>query len=290
MSIAINGICVEPLDEGNRVEFISGDPMLFKNIVEYFKDLKVKTIFVRCQKDNITFYAYNAAQSLSTIIRYPGASAVRYYCKEDDVFEITASDILYVAGFIDKNYIKVCFVRKIDDPTFLNFVLYMDELRNEKHLSINTFSTEVAKHQETLTKLEETYSDANVEKMFSLEFSIKCSIIKKDISDSVKSAKSSAVMKINKIAGHPLTISFDNSDKTIACDSIYRLDDLIALRSTLDDGESSGSIVPVSCVKNFASSGICDTMKFIMKGNEEMLLSNASNMSNIKVLTIVQPI
>lgn len=288
-SAVINGVCKTPLDEYNKLEFITGDPLLFKNMISYFSTLKAKNVFIKCNESQIIFYTYNTEQSVSCVVSFPGASAVRYYCKEADCFEISVIDLEYAVRFIDKSVAKLSFIKKIDESSSISISLFTPEVQNEKYLSLNTFVSDPVRYHEILSKIDEFYSEDKIRERFSLSFSIKCPIIKKDINDSTKNSKSQAIMKISKIAGNPLVITYDNSEKTITCESLYRDDSLINLTSKLEEGENTGGLVSVSCVKAFAASGLCDIMRFDMKGDEEILMRNVNNSTNVKILTIIKP-
>lgn len=78
------GILEKPVRPQSRLEFSYDNPLIFKNLFIYFKNLKSKNILVRCTPTEITFFSRDQSQASFVIATIDGKNVNHYYAS--DVF------------------------------------------------------------------------------------------------------------------------------------------------------------------------------------------------------------
>ena len=66
------GIVDSPKDSNHRLEFVYGDPTVFKLLCTYFKNIKAREIHLRCSPSGLTFFARDHSKTSRNVAAVAG--------------------------------------------------------------------------------------------------------------------------------------------------------------------------------------------------------------------------
>jgi hypothetical protein len=98
------GIVDSPKDPNNRLELAFDDPLVFKSLFTYFKNIKAREIHIHCSKNGISFYTRDHSKTSRIIAEVLGAHANWYYCEGDFWLGMNRESIEKIFSYIDKTF------------------------------------------------------------------------------------------------------------------------------------------------------------------------------------------
>src|SRR3989344_3449699 len=77
------GIVDSPKDPNNRLEFVYSDPMVFKSLFTYFKNIKARELHLRCTPKGLTFFARDHLKISRIVAHVAGEHVNWHYCESE---------------------------------------------------------------------------------------------------------------------------------------------------------------------------------------------------------------
>jgi hypothetical protein len=123
-----DGIVEAPTDPENRLEVVYEDPLLFKALFAYFKNLRCREVHLRCTRAGLTFFARDGTRTCRVVASLPG-SGMNYYYSDDCFWLGLNRDALEkVFASIDKTFFKITLLYRHEDPDSLT-IIFKDPAR-----------------------------------------------------------------------------------------------------------------------------------------------------------------
>ena len=135
--LTVSGIVDEPKDPNNAIEFVFSEPLVFKTLFIYFKNLKSRDIHIRFRKTDITFFTRDHTKMSKVISHIDCRNVNWYYCNKEQYIGLNREHAEKMFTNIDKTFFKITMVYREDDPEFLTFIFKDSELAKECHYKID---------------------------------------------------------------------------------------------------------------------------------------------------------
>jgi hypothetical protein len=241
------GIISTPDDSSNEFEFVSDDPTTFKCIFNFFSVGKSKEIFVRCTKDNMTFFAESVSATSKSMIKFDCTKLVKYYCKIDNnaeyrVLKIKLDDVVRHFKSIDTSISSVEMYISSINPEGIDIYLF-DETQGKKSKLFVQFGSFNDKPELFDTEEVVNYLVDN----FNIRFDQGQKQFKKTVTD-LCSNNERVILK--KESNDPL--QFECKSSILPYSIEYKDESRINLHTKLEDDKYSITL-PTTYMKEFAS-------------------------------------
>ena len=96
-----------PSDPENRMEFVYEDPMVFKSLFTYFKNLKARDIHIRCRPGDVTFFTRDSTRTCRIVAELPGEAMNHFYCDDEFWLGLNRDTVEKIFAGIDKSFFKI---------------------------------------------------------------------------------------------------------------------------------------------------------------------------------------
>ena len=203
------GIVDKPGNKNNCLEFVYSDPLAFKNIFMYFKNIKTKQIHIQWTPKSMTFFVKDHLNTQRNVIEIDGSITTRYYCPSEKLMFISMDKAEKVFSAIDTSFNTISFIQECDNASILNILLYNSEIKKE-----STYKIEIANFQPD----EELYAAKHYLVRESLEsypilFTLSSKNFKKTISDFMSIiGNGTDTIFLEKDSDGPLNFSYSGID------------------------------------------------------------------------------
>lgn len=274
------GIVDSPEDSNNRLELVHGDPMIFKALFTYLKNIKAREVHVRCAPDGMTFFARDHTKTSRVVAKIAGQHVNWCYVEETFWIGLNRDTVEKMFAAIDKTFYKITIVQTHDDPDALTFVFKDPALDKECNYKVTL--SKYASDPE-LYEAEAITDPATLEKTFPIEFALTAKQFKKSISDA---SAYSETIAIEKIGAHPLQLTYNKA--TIKYNEVYRNPEKIKLRSSIGEGASFRCTVKIANIKSLAASMVTDDARILCREEEDILLRSAIDAKALVVSTLTR--
>jgi hypothetical protein len=258
--LKIEGVVDTPDDAANRAEFLYRDPTTFKDLFNYFKNIKARNIHIFFRKAQIAFMTRDHSRS-SRVIAYIDCTKTNwYYCAEEFRIGINLDNYEKLFCSIGKSEYKITFICRHDDHENITILLKDSEVGKEhaSKMKLSDFEPD-----EELFEAEECLDIVN----FPLEFTVNSKSFKSDIANA---SDFSDFMTIEKVGNYPLqytynkvnvgvfSVTFDDSEK-------------IKLRSDVEADCVFKCKLKLSHTRAIAKSLVTNNITILCKETEDIL-------------------
>ncbi len=268
------GIVDRPANADHRMEFVYGDPIVFKSLFTYFKGLKVQNVYMRCSPTEIVFFARDSATACRVVARLPGADVHHFYCVDTFTVGFNRKFVEKTFSGIDKSFFKITMTIDVGDEEYLNIIFKDPEINKDCHsrIVISTFDADdglfAAEHESTTAAAE----------AYPLRFTLPAQKLKKTINDA-----QSDQITFEKLDGdHPLKIVYDRAN--LAYVETYRDSKKIDLRAPTGRNGMFRLTARVANIKPLAIAMVSKFVQICCSPDRDMLLRSTDGALQLSTL------
>jgi len=278
--LEFKGIVDSPKDINNRLEFVFGDPMIFKSLFGFFKNIKTRDIHIRCSARGLTFFARDHMKTSRIVAMVAGEHVNWHYCESEFWLGINREHVEKMFASIDKTFYKITIFQTQDDVNHLTFIFKDAEIDKECNykIALSTYAEDP-----DLYEAEETLTPKALIANFPIEFSLTAKQFKKSISDA---SNYSDTITFEKLGAHPLQLTYMKSNLTYH--EVYRSAEKISLRSDVPIGVNFRATVKVANVKSLASSMATEDVRILCREDGDILFRSAIDAKALVVSTLTK--
>jgi len=273
------GIRSSPDDPNNRLEVAYDNPVIFKKLFAYFKNIKAQIIHVRCSPTGITFFTRDHSKKARVVAYVAGEHLNWYYCDGEDAFGINKEGVEKLFNTIDNSFSKITFIKEYERPNNFSIIFKDESLDKECCYSIDLSHCQ---RDPELLETEQLLDPATLLERFPLEFTLTAKQFKKSISDACNYA---AYATIERIGKHPLTLTY-NRQGLFYRESYYS-EEKIRFRSSVSEGETFQCVFNVANVKAIATSMVTDDVRIMCLPSGDILFRSAIDAKALVVNTFL---
>lgn len=272
-----DGIVETPSDAQNRMEFVYHDPMVFKSLFTYFKNLKTVDIHIRCAPDGLTFFTRGKYQASRVVAHLPGKEMDHYYCDAQFWLGLNRDRVERLFWSIDKSFSKITLLIRHDDPDTLNIIFKDPTIDKEcnYHVALSTLEPD-----EDLISAEKVTTSAAIKAAFPIEFTLTSKQFKKTITDA---GHYSSTLSFEKFGSEPLLLKYDRAG--IGYQEIYRDGSKICQRSDIAEGTLFQCALHVETVKALAAAMVTATVRIFCREDKDILFQSKIAALSMSTLT-----
>jgi len=274
------GIVDSPRDAINKLEFVHSDPMVFKTLFTFFKNVKARDIHMRCTPTGITFFARDHSKTSRIVAHIAGEHVNWHYCKEEFWLGINRENVEKMYASIDKTFFKITILQQYEDPNCLIIVLKDSELEKECNYK---FTLSNYAPDDDLYEAETSLTPEALESNFPVEFTLTAKQFKKSIGDATNYSDN---ITFEKIGSYPLQITYARSN--IVYNEVYRSPEKIRLRTSIGEGSSFRATVKIANVKSLAASMVTDDVRILCREDNDILFRSALDAKALVVSTLTR--
>jgi len=274
------GIVDSPKDSNNRLEFVFGNPSIFKSLFTYFKNIKARDIHLRCSPDGLTFFARDHSKTSRIVAFVAGEHVNWHYCEAEFWLGINRDNVEKMFASIDKTFFKITIIQTQDDPNSLTFIFKDAEIDKECNykVTLSTYSRD-----EELYEAEQSLTPEALIASFPVEFTLTAKQFKKSISDATNY---SSTITFEKLGTHPLQLTYAKAN--MMYNEVYRTPEKVKLRSDVAEGTTFRATVKVANVKSLASSMVTDDVRIMCREDDDILFRSAIDAKALVVSTLTR--
>lgn len=278
--LEMRGVVDSPQDARNRLEFVYEDPMIFKTLFAYLKNIKAREIHLRCAPRGLTFFARDHAKISRVVAHIAGVHVNWHYCEGEYWLGVNREAVEKLFASIDKSFFKITILQTHEDPNALSFVLKdpgIDKECNYKvTLSDYAYDPELAE-AETILSPEALLAN------FPVEFVLTAKQFKKSISDA---SNHSETISFEKVGAQPLQLTF--ARPSMSYNEVYRSPEKIQLRSSVPGSSIFRCTVCLANVKSLAMSMVTDDVRIFCREEGDILFQSAIDTKALFVNTLTR--
>lgn len=274
------GIQDAPKDARNRLEFVYGDPSIFKALFAYLKNVHAREIHLRCNRQGLTFFARDHNKTARIVAHVAGEHVNWHYCEGEFWLGVNRESVEKMFAAIDKTFYKITVLQTHDDTSTLIFVFKDAEVDKECYYRVilSAYSPD-----EELVEAEAVLSPQALVDLFPIEFMLTAKQFKKSIGDA---SNYSDTLTFEKLGSAPLQLTYAKSN--ISYNEVYRNDDKIKLRSAISEAMTFRCTVKVANVKSLASSMVTDDVRVLCREDGDILFRSAIDAKALVVSTLTR--
>jgi hypothetical protein len=274
------GIVDSPKNPHNRLEFVYGDPLVFKSLFTYFKNIKARDIHLRCHKNGITFYTRDHSKTSRIVAEVSGDHVNWHYCEGEYWLGINRDSIEKIFSSIDKTFFKITIIQTHDDIDSLLFVFKDADIDKECNykISLSTYPSD-----EELYEIDKLITPQALLNNFPIEFTLTAKQFKKSISDA---SNFSDMITFEKLGIHPLQLTYAKSN--LIYNEVYRSPEKIKLRSSIQETDIFRTTIKLLNIKSLAASMVTDDIRILCREDADILFRSAIDEKAIVVSTITK--
>lgn len=270
------GIVNSPQDPNNRLEFIYNNPLIFKSLFTYFKNIKARDIHIKCTPNDITFFTRDHLKS-SKIFAIISCNQVNwYFCKETFWIRLNRDNVEKIFSSIDKTFFKIIIIQTYDDLNSL-LIIFKDSLLDKECIYKIVLSS--------YTEDNDLYESENfLDNEDSLiEFVLSAKQFKKTIIDA---NNYSDIITFEKIGDEPLQLNYIRSN--IIYNEVYKSDEKIKLKSIIGPNNTFRAVVKLNNIKSLASSMLTNEIYIYCKPDESILFKSVIDLNTVSINTLTK--
>jgi hypothetical protein len=274
------GVVDTPSDADHRLELVYGDPMVFKALFSYFKNIKAREVHLRCAPQGLTFFARDHAKISRVVAHVAGEHVNHYYCEDTFWLGLNRELVEKLFAAIDKTFYKMMIAHCVDDPDTLS-IIYRDTEVDKECRYKATLSAYAP--DDELYEAERHLGAQALATAFPVEFTLTAKQFKKTVSDV---AAYSETLTIEKLGAAPLQFTYAKAG--MAYSETYRDPDKISLRSAVPADAAFRCTVRVANVKSLAASMVTDDVRVHCREEGDLLFRSAIDAKALVVSTLTR--
>ena len=252
-TIDMIGLVDSPEDDENKMELVFDNPLVFKSLFTYLKNIKSKELHLRFTPNDLTIFAYDHTQTSRIVAIIDGTKLNRYYCGESFWVNLNRENVDKLFASIDKSFYKIELQIKYEDERIS--VTFTDADLNKECLYMVVLAN--YEPNEYLFEAENIIrADPNE---FPIEFSLSAKQFKKAITDA---ANYSTILTIKKVENSPLFFTYSSPSQIEYYETYYN-DKRICLKSNIGEKQTFQCTIKLNNIKSFASTMVTDNVKIL---------------------------
>lgn len=247
----------------NVLELVYDNPIMFKKIFQLFRALKVSSVRMRFESDQIKMLAVDHYKKSHVHVCIYGADMNRYYCKE--VMEIGCKPLQINKKFatLSKEHGKIIISANGQHKRSRITMVFSHDVMQEDSVD----NIEVEEVQECDWKIEQLLKK---EMGYPIHFDLPSKYFKKKVSDFQTQCE---ILRIEKIGFENLRFCYTYDDKKGRHDSYYKNPGLINLESTLEEEDVFSTSVYLEHIKNISSALITDSIHIAADTTNDLIFT-----------------
>lgn len=171
------GIIDAPSNPNHVFEFTYDKPSEIKNIFSYYKSMKVKDIFMICDKTEIFLFTYDHTKTQKTVVKIDCKRACAHYVNDRFSQRISITNIEKIISLIDSSIDTISFTQSFEFPNDFNIILRNNTLSTSRTYTIPVSTSTIDPELLNLNISKEVLST------YSIIFTLPDKALKKTISD-----------------------------------------------------------------------------------------------------------
>jgi hypothetical protein len=274
------GIVDSPDDSANRLEFAYSEPMVFKALFTYFKNIKAREIHLRCRREGLTFFARDHTKTSRVVAFVAGHHVNWHYCEDEYWLGINRANVEKMFAAIDKTFFKITIMQTHEDTKSLTFVFKDAEVDKECNyrVTLSSYAKDI-----DLYEAEKILAPESLESLFPVQFTLTAKQFKKSISDANNYSETITFEKLGK---EPLQFTY--TKQNVAYHEVYRSPDKIHLLSKVTADTAFRSTVAIANVKSLAASMVTDDVRILCRESGDILFRSAFDAKALVVSTLTK--
>jgi hypothetical protein len=240
--IETHGIVQKPVNEGDFLEMVYCNPILFKKIFNLFKSFNVSEIDLIFDQNGLKMVMQDFLKKSSIYATIDGRCMNLYYCKEQIRIRVKRDNMQKVLSTLGKNHHKITFVLKEDYRS----KLYVNT-RDTRYGVSDTWEIEVvygANNKEAIVADDDTN--------YPLKFHFDAKFLKERVNN-INSLSKNVIVQI--VGSDPLQFTYDKNH-SVNLSGVHTENDKLGLVSRLDAGECLSVSICIDYIKPFTNSTI----------------------------------
>jgi len=274
------GIVDFPKDPNNRLELAFDDPLVFKSLFTYFKNIKAREIHIHCNKKGMAFYTRDHSKTSRIIAEVLGDHINWYYCESDFWIGLNRESIEKIFSSIDKTFFKITIIQTYDDIDSIMFIFKDADIEKECNYKI---SLSIYPPDDDLYEINSLITPESLIKQFPIEFTLTAKQFKKSISDA---SNFSDTITFEKLGTHPLQLTYAKSN--LIYNEVYRSNEKINLRSSITENDIFRTTIKLVNIKSLAASMVTDDIRILCREDADILFRSAISEKALVVSTITK--
>ncbi len=214
------GVVSTPKNEASYMEFVYGNPFIFKKLWAFFKLMSVNKIHFSFQKDTIYLWCQDHSKKSNIQVKINCNEVTHYYCKEEYDISMLSKNPDKVMTTINKNYGSI-FIVSSEDSVRRNIDVVLNNEMNIEEI-----------HQIELTNNDSVNTNCFADEDYCIRFKLPSKYFKKLITDMKQFSSTLNLRQDGK--GEPLIFEYITSDKKVRSAHIMRDTNQISLVSKLE--------------------------------------------------------
>ena len=274
------GIVDSPKDGSNVLELAHDNPMVFKSLFTYFKNIKTKELHLRCDDVGITFFTRDRLKNSRIVAQVAGKHVNWYYCGQLKWLALNCDNVEKMFATIDKTFFKIMINQTIDDPNTITFIFKNAELDKDcvYKVGLSMYTPDIE-----LYEAESALSPESLKSKFPIEFTLTAKQFKKTITDA---GGINDKITFEKVGDYPFRITY--TKESIVYNEIYKSDSKINLRSDIPPDGSLYCTVTIDNIRSLANSMVTDDIKIFCRESEDILFRSAIDSKALVVSTLTK--
>ena len=274
------GIVDTPSDISNRLELVYGDPIVFKSLFVFFKNIKARELHLRCSPNGLTFFARDHLKISRIVANIAGEHLNWYYCESTYWIGINREHVEKMFSSIDKTFFKITIIQTHEDNNSINFIFKDADIDKECNYKIivSTYPPD-----EDLFSAESILSTDELIRTFPIEFILSAKQFKKTIGDA---SNYSDTITFEKLGTYPLQLTYAKSN--LLYHEVYRNPEAINLRSEVSNNSTFRCTVSIANIKSLANSMVSDDIRILCREEDDILFRSALDFKALVVNTLVK--
>lgn len=244
VSIETRGIIAAPVNEGDIVELVYGNPSLFKKILQMLKAFEVGEIEMCFDPEGLNIYAVDHLNKSNIYVSIAGKYMNLYYCKQPLRICVKRNSMDKVFGSIGQNHYKITFILKEDYRSTMYMIVKDLEYDNDDSYEVDV----VFRPENIMPEVQDNDAD------YPVKFMISSKHFKSRIG-SIR--KLSGTLTIQKCGDQPLQFTFDKAQR-VNWTGVYHDPGKINLQANIPPNDIFNVSVSIDYIKPFSTSIIGD--------------------------------
>jgi hypothetical protein len=283
-SLDQRGVVSDPDDPANTIEFVYGNPDVFKSLFAYFKNIKAANIHVRFSPTAVTFFTRDNMKLTRVVAHIEGSRVNHYYCAETYWMGMTRDLFEKMFAQIDKTLYKISIIGKADDLDHLWFIFKDAEVDKECHYKMKLAKLEA---DPELVEAETLLTQEKLDKDYPISFTLSDKQFKKTVNDA---ANYTDLITFEQVGNQPFQLTYLRTN--VAYFEIYRTPQKIRLLSTVSSHGIFRCSVRVDSIKSLAASMVTDEMRIMCREKDNMVFRSEFDaaVKDALVLSTIVPV
>ncbi len=258
------GVVADPSDPNNKFEFVYDDPTVFKTLFVYYKNLRARDIYIRCDRDGMTFFARDHTKTSRVVARIEGSKVNWYFCADVLWFGLNREQVHPIFASIDASFFKITFRQEHGNTDHISLTLKDAAINKECSYQIMLAHLEP---DQDLFDAEQVTGAENLAQEFPIEFTLTSKQFKKTVADAANMSEDISVEKHGLKS--PLYLTYQRIGATYH--ETYHSADKISLRADLQPDQMFRCTVILLNIKSLATSMVAETVQILCRETDYIL-------------------